>query len=94
MAKKIEADTVNISIRLDRNVKKESEFLFSELGMNMTTAINIFLRRCLMENRIPFEVGLNKPNAKTIAAIEELEAMKRGDIPERIMSVEEVFGKR
>ena len=94
MAEKNEADTVSISIRLDKNIKKESEFLFSELGMNMTTAVNIFLRRCLMENKIPFEVGLNKPNAKTIAAIEELEAMKRGEIPERIMALEEVFGKR
>jgi antitoxin component of RelBE/YafQ-DinJ toxin-antitoxin module len=47
-----------------------------------------------MENKIPFEVGLRRPNAETIAAIEEIEAMKRGEIPERIMSIEEVFGKK
>ncbi|MDR0198938.1 MAG: type II toxin-antitoxin system RelB/DinJ family antitoxin [Methanomassiliicoccaceae archaeon] len=81
-------------MRLDKYIKKEAEELFAELGMNMTTAINVFLRHCLMENKIPFEVGLRRPNAETIAAIEEIEAMKRGEIPERIMSIEEVFGKK
>jgi len=70
MAEKAESGTVTISIRLDKNVKKESEFLFSELGMNMTTAINVFLRRCLMDKALPFEVGLHRPNAKTAEAIE------------------------
>ena len=84
----------SISIRLDKDVKAKSEFIFSEIGMNMTTAINIFLRRCIMENGIPFDVGLYRPNAETIAAIEEVEAMRRGDIPKRIMTIEEVFGKR
>jgi len=94
MAEKVESGTVTISIRLDKDIKRESEFLFSELGMTMTTAINVFLRRCLMENALPFEVGLYRPNAKTAEAIEELEAMKRGEVPERIMSPGEVFGKR
>ena len=94
MAEKIESGTVSISVRLDREVKKNAEFLFSELGMNMTTAINIFLRHCLMENKIPFEVGLHTLNAETIAAIEELEAMRKGEIPERAMSLEEVFRKK
>jgi DNA-damage-inducible protein J len=85
--------TVNISVRLNKEVKESAEILFSELGMNMTTAINIFLRQSLREGRIPFEIGL-RPNAETIAAIEELEAMRRMDMPERIMSIEEVFGKR
>ncbi|MCL1983967.1 MAG: type II toxin-antitoxin system RelB/DinJ family antitoxin [Methanomassiliicoccaceae archaeon] len=94
MAEKIGSGTVNISIRLDKEIKKDAEILFSELGLNMTTAINIFLRRCLIDDTIPFEIGLRKPNAETTAAIEELEAMRRGDIPERTMSREEVFGKR
>lgn len=83
--------TASISIRLDRELKEEAEQLFSELGMNMTTAINVFLRQCVREYRIPFEVRLNHPNAETIAAIEEIEAMQRGEIPKRIMSVEEYF---
>jgi len=58
MSGKIESGTVMISLRLDKNVKKEAESLFSEIGMNMTTAVNVFLRRCVIEKRIPFEVGL------------------------------------
>ena len=94
MVERVTTEMVNTSIRLDKKVKHDAEALFSDMGINMTTAVNIFLRRCLMENRIPFEVGLYKPNAETIAAIEELEAMRRGEKQERVMSLEEVFGKR
>jgi hypothetical protein len=40
------------------------------------------------------EMCSHMPNAETIEAIEELEAMKGGEIPERIMTLEEVFGKK
>ncbi|MCL1904992.1 MAG: type II toxin-antitoxin system RelB/DinJ family antitoxin [Methanomassiliicoccaceae archaeon] len=91
MTKKIESGTIMISVRLDKVVKEEAETLFSELGMNMSTAINTFLRQSIREDRIPFEIKLNKPNAETIAAIEEVEAMIRGDIPENITTVDELF---
>ena len=94
MDEKIESGTITISIRLDMKIKKDVEVLFSELGLNMTSAINIYLRRCLMEKKIPFEIGLRRPNAETKEAIEEVEAMIRGEIPKRTMSIEEVFGKK
>lgn len=94
MMEKTEAGTTIVSIRLDKNLKKDTEILFSAIGMNMTTAINVFLRRCQMENRIPFEIGLRRPNAETIAAIKELDAMEREELPKRVMSIEEVFGKK
>ena len=47
------------------------ERIFEELGLNMTTAINIFLRQTIRENGIPFELKLNAPNDITVAAIEE-----------------------
>jgi len=65
MAEKDGSGTVNICIRMDKGVKKDAERLFSELGINMTTAVSIFLRRCIMENRIPFEVGLTKAPERT-----------------------------
>ena len=46
----------NINIRVDHNVKKEAQELFSTLGMDMTTAINIFLRQAIRLHRIPFAV--------------------------------------
>ena len=67
------AGTTNISIRMDVELKKQAEQLFNELGMNMTTAFNIFLRQAVRQQRIPFDVALESPNAETIAAMEEAE---------------------
>ena len=63
--------TINLNIRTDKNVKIAAEKIFEELGLNMTTAINIFLRQTIRENGIPFELTLNTPNSVTVAAIEE-----------------------
>lgn len=61
----------NMNIRMDEEVKAQAEGLFSELGMNMTTAINIFLKQAIRVNGIPFEIKIENPNSITIAAIEE-----------------------
>ncbi|ETT58543.1 RelB/DinJ family addiction module antitoxin [Paenibacillus sp. FSL R7-277] len=46
----------NINIRIDEDLKKEAELLFSDLGLNMTTAINIFVRQSLRQGGIPFKI--------------------------------------
>jgi len=94
MDDKVESGTVIYSVRLDKVVKQDAEALFSELGMSTSTAINLFLRQSIRDGKVPFEISLKRPNAETIAAIEELEAMRRGEIPERVMSLDEVFGKK
>lgn len=48
--------TAIINVKIDSELKKQAESLFSDLGMNMTTALNIFLRQAVRENRIPFEI--------------------------------------
>lgn len=48
--------TTNLNVRVDDAVKKEAEQLLSELGMNMSTAINIFLRQMLRVHGIPFDI--------------------------------------
>ena len=53
--------TTNISIRMDRELKEQAENILSELGMNMTTAFNIFLRQTVRQGKIPFEISLNRP---------------------------------
>lgn len=64
-------ETTNINIRTERQVKIAAEKIFEELGMNMSTAVNVFLRQTIRENGIPFELSLNVPNSVTVAAIEE-----------------------
>lgn len=63
--------TTNLNIRTDQAVKQASEQIFSELGLNMTTAINMFLKQAIRTNGIPFELKLDSPNKITRTAIEE-----------------------
>lgn len=63
--------TTNLNIRTDKAVKDQAEAIFTELGLNMTTAINMFLRTTIREHGIPFELKLDIPNETTAAAIEE-----------------------
>ena len=63
--------TTNLNIRIDKDIKEQAERIFSELGLNMTTAINMFLRTTIRENGIPFALKLDVPNEVTAAAIEE-----------------------
>ena len=64
--------TTNISIRMDTALKAQAEALFSELGMNLTTAFNIFVRQALRYGGIPFEISLNRPNDETLQAIDDV----------------------
>ena len=63
--------TTNLNIRTDKEIKEEAEMIFSELGLNMTTAINLFLRTTIREQGIPFMLKLDVPNEATASAIEE-----------------------
>ena len=63
--------TTNINVKTDTETKKAAEFIFSELGLNMSSAINIFLRQTIRSNGIPFELKIDIPNKATAEAIEE-----------------------
>lgn len=70
-------NTTNISIRMDSDLKAQADALFAELGMNLSTAFNIFVRQSLREGGIPFEVKLDQPNKKTYAAMLEAEMIAK-----------------
>ncbi|MEB3428535.1 type II toxin-antitoxin system RelB/DinJ family antitoxin [Citroniella saccharovorans] len=63
--------TTNLNIRTDKEIKEAAEKIYSSLGLNMTTAINMFLRASIRERGIPFDLKLDIPNDETIKAIEE-----------------------
>lgn len=50
------SDTINVTIRLDKEVKEQAERMFSDFGMNLSTAFNIFARQALRQGKIPFEI--------------------------------------
>lgn len=63
--------STNLNVRTDSEVKEAAERIFEALGLNMTTAVNVFLRQTIRENGLPFELKLDVPNAATAKAIEE-----------------------
>lgn len=63
--------TTNLNIRIDKEIKEAAEKIYSGLGLNMTTAINMFLRASIRESGIPFDLKLNVLSDETIKAIEE-----------------------
>ena len=69
--------TTNVSIRMDSELKKQADIFFGTLGMNLTTAFNIFVRQSLREGRIPFEISLRQPNKETIEAMLEGERIAK-----------------
>ncbi len=67
----------NINIRMDEHLKREFDELCGDLGLTMTAAFNVFEKMMVRQQRIPFEISRDIPNAETIAAIEEVELMKK-----------------
>ena len=67
-------ENVNVTIRMDRNLKKQADQVFGELGMSFTTAVTLFTKQCVRDRKIPFEICL-EPNQETIDALNELKAM-------------------
>ena len=80
--------TTNLNIRTDKDIKDQAETIFNELGINMTTAINMFLRATIREHGIPFELKLEVPNDITSEAIDEGRKMINDPSAPRYTSLE------
>ncbi|MDO4921197.1 MAG: type II toxin-antitoxin system RelB/DinJ family antitoxin [Phascolarctobacterium sp.] len=83
--------TTNISIRMDADLKAKADALFSEFGMSLSTAFNIFVRQSLREGKIPFDISLNKPNKETIAAMLEGEKIAKDPSVKGYTDLDELF---
>ena len=66
------ANTTNLNIRVDEELKRQAEAIFAELGINMSTAMNIFLRYSVRYGGIPFDLRIDRPNAETLSAIDDV----------------------
>ena len=87
----MDCSTTNISIRMDSDLKIKADKLFGDLGMNISTAFNIFVRQSLREGRIPFEISLNQPTKKTIAAMLEAERIAKDPSVKGYNDLDELF---
>lgn len=66
--------TTNFSIRVDSDIKEQCEALYSELGLDLATAINVFLRQSIQAGGFPFDV---QPNSATKAALLDADRIAR-----------------
>ena len=83
--------TTNVSIRMDTELKAQADELFAELGMNLSTAFNIFVRQSLREGGIPFEIRTDRPNKETIAAMLEAENIAKDSKVKGYTDLDEMF---
>lgn len=83
--------TTNFSVRMDSDIKRQCETMYGELGINLTTAINVFLRKSLSVGGFPFDVRIDQPNKETIVAMLEAERLAHDPSAKRYSDVEEAL---
>ena len=83
--------TTNVCIRLDSEIKRQSEKLYNSLGMSLSTAINVFLRQSLRMGGLPFEVRIDQPNKETIEAMLEAERIAKDPSVKGYTDLDELF---
>ena len=67
---------VNTNISIDKNLKQEAVKLFSSFGLDLSTAITLYLQQSVREQRIPFTIRMEVPNDETVDAFNELKEMR------------------
>ena len=68
---------VSTNVTIDEVTKKQAQALLADFGMDLSTAVNIFLKQMVYEGAFPFSITREVPNADTIAAMREVEEMKK-----------------
>ena len=82
---------INVNIRMDSEIKEQADSLFSELGFNLTTAINAFVRQALRERAIPFYIRANEPPSVKAPSRDRKELISRGRELGRVSNFAEAF---
>ena len=85
------ADKVEFSMQVDSNIKKQCEELYEELGMDLSTAIQVFLRQSIRTGGLPFELKLEKPPAYTLDAAWEAERIANSTSLHHYSDIEEAL---
>ena len=89
--------TVPTQVRIDENLKKQASELFAQLGMDMSGAMNIFLRQCVLRGGLPFSVELPQYKAEVLEAMEEAKKGEAEDVLKKLlasgMTAEEILAK-
>lgn len=83
--------TTNFILRVDSDIKEQCEALYSELGLDLATVINVFLRQSIQAGGFPFDVRLNQPNSATKVALLEADCIARDPSVKRYSDVDDAL---
>ncbi|GHS92650.1 hypothetical protein AGMMS50276_01030 [Synergistales bacterium] len=94
------AGVTNLNIKIDRDLKAQADRLFSDMGMNLTTAVNVFVRQAVLEKAIPFRIYRSaEPLAATVSAAQRQAAMREirellSDVDGSVVDLEQMRAER
>ena len=89
----MEALTSAINVQVNKKDKEQATNILKDLGLNMSTAINIFVKQIIKTNGLPFEVTNPKPSKELLEAIQEGEDILNGKVKaKKYHSVKELIG--
>ena len=70
-------NTINLNVKMNKDLKDGFEKICDDKGLSMTSVINIFVKKVVKENKIPFIIKKEIPNGETIEAINEIKKIKK-----------------
>lgn len=82
--------TVPTQIRIDADIKRQASELFANLGLDMSSAVNLFLHQCVLRGGLPFSVTVPSDSEGTLAAMEEAKKISRDPKTTSYSSMEEL----
>ena len=85
------AKTASITVRLEPDIKSMAEKIYSDFGITISDAINIFLHKSVQIGGLPFSMRQPRYNAATMAAMQEAEDVSTGKIPAKTIILPESF---
>lgn len=83
--------TVPTQVRIDETLKSQATELFNQLGLDMSSAINVFLRQSVLRGGLPFSIELPQYKPEVIKAMEEAKRISRDPDTKRYTDVSEMF---
>ncbi|MDO4288589.1 MAG: type II toxin-antitoxin system RelB/DinJ family antitoxin [Eubacterium sp.] len=82
--------TTPTQIRIDTDIKKQASQLFNDLGLDMSSAVNLFLYQCVLRGGLPFNVEMPHYSQRTLNAMEEARRISRDPSIQGYTSMEEL----
>ena len=83
--------TTPTQIRIDADIKKQATALFNELGLDMSSAVNLFLHQCVLRGGLPFNVEMPHYSQRTLDAMNEARRISRDPVVKGYTSMDELL---